>query len=73
MTAYGTRMRFQIQLRIVDDDSSVIVPVHLPPSGWKRDGDMGQAFTGPCQQIGDVLPRFDAAAATGLEDAQVAA
>src|SRR4051812_37019066 len=46
------------------------VPIHLPPSGWERDGDMGQAFTGPCQQIGDVLPRFDGAAATGLEHAQ---
>src|SRR5215203_2588623 len=44
--------------------------IHLPPSGWKRDGDMGQAFTGPCQQIGDVLPGFEAAAATGLEHAQ---
>src|SRR4051812_36438063 len=31
---------------------------------------MGQTFTGPCQQICDVLPRFDAAAATGLEHAQ---
>src|SRR3954466_1610144 len=31
---------------------------------------MGQAFTSPCQQIGDVLPRFNAATATGLEDAQ---
>ena len=32
MTAYGTRMRFQIQLRIVDDDNSVIsedVILHL--------------------------------------------
>ena len=47
-----------------------MVPIHLPPSGWKRDGDMGQAFTGPCQQVGDVAPRFDAAAATGLEHAQ---
>src|SRR4051795_11768263 len=31
---------------------------------------MGQAFTSPCQQIGDVLPRFNAAAATGLDHAQ---
>src|SRR5918995_5573788 len=31
---------------------------------------MWHAFAGPCQQIGDVLPRFDTAAATGLEDAQ---
>ena len=31
---------------------------------------MGQPFTGPCQQVSDVLPRFDAAAATGLEHAQ---
>src|SRR4051794_38246803 len=50
--------------------ASLYVPIHLPPSGWERDGDTGQAFTGPCQQIGDVLPRFDGAAATGLEHAQ---
>src|SRR5688500_4979360 len=47
-----------------------MVPVHLPPSGWKWDGKMGQAFTGACQQAGGVGPRFDAAAATGFKDAQ---
>src|SRR3954452_14094419 len=31
---------------------------------------MGQAFARPCQQVGNVVPRFDAAAATGLQDAQ---
>jgi hypothetical protein len=31
---------------------------------------VGQAFARPCQQVGDVAPRFDAATATGLKDAQ---
>src|SRR3954462_8054408 len=46
------------------------VPVHLPPSGWKWDGEVRQAFASLGQQVGDVAPRFDAAAAAGLEDAQ---
>jgi non-ribosomal peptide synthetase component F len=46
------------------------VPVHLPLLRWKRDYEVGQAFTGPCQQICDVAPRFDTAAAAGLENAQ---
>src|SRR5947209_7995380 len=40
------------------------------PSGWKRDGEMRQAFAGSGQQVSDVAPGFDAAAAAGLEDAQ---
>ncbi len=30
---------------------------------------MGQAFARPCQQVGDVAPRFDTAAAAGFKDA----
>ena len=31
---------------------------------------MGQAFARACQQVGDVAPWLDTAAATGLKDAQ---